>query len=285
MEPVCNLPGTVKGVEVLYFPEAEISKTKGSDTSFASFGGLSVLYFKDYNRFVLQLNDWRYPLLRRLSTQSSGNGSYVLPAPNGFTYNLRITNPTGQSLKSLDSLLEGTRKLEASPEDKLVRQPATKQQETGLKEVIGQTIKQTVQKIQNKAATLTTGTKYLTSTKRRINLKGLKTKNFRREAHSKLNKNFFQSGEKLSQEFQQRRSGIPSEARDYEGLRKYTNGPTMYIPRGEIEETILQGKDCVQTQIKPQPTDNMRGDSRLTAPQVQAQKMPVSAEGMTHYSG
>lgn len=288
MEPICNLPGTIKGTEVLYFPDAEITKSKGSQNSFASFGGLSVLYFKEFNRFILQLNDWRYPLLRRLSTQSSGNGSYVLPAPNGFSYNLRINNAGGQSLKSLDNLLEGTRKLEASPEDKLIRQPIQKQSDTGIKEVIGQTIKQTVQKVQNKAATLTTGTKYLTSTKKRINMKDIKTKNFKKNARSSFKKDFFQSSEKLSNEFLQRRNTLgSSEARDFDALRKLSDAPSMYIPKEEIVEAILQGKDAfTQSPMnKPQVTDNSRGDSRLPASQIQAQNIPVSAEGMTHYQG
>src|SRR5688572_356197 len=141
MEPITQLPGTMKGLEVLYFEQAEVEKVKEATPSFAASGPLHVLYFKDYNRFVLQLNNWLYPLLRRLTISSTTgkddatSRTYILPALNGFTFRLHITAPSNiQALSNLDTIFEhncrfvskgqeSLRKVEGSPDDKVVRHP------------------------------------------------------------------------------------------------------------------------------------------------------------------
>lgn len=300
MEPICNHPGTVKGIEVLFFEEAELTKTKASETSFAASGSLSVLYFPAYHRFVLQLNDWRYPILRRHPVASPEEGSYMLPAKNNFFYNLSIKSKQGQSIANLEAILKGTRNLESSPDDKLVRQSMTRK-ETGIKEIIGETIKQAIHKVQNKAATFKTGTKHLTSTKKMVNLKDIKNKNFKKDAHSKLKKDFFNSNEKLTNEFLQKRKANQNltQAKEFEALKKTHDAPLMYLPKEEIENAILDAKDIfhipkempleaqdkkgLMTSLK----ENLRGVANRdpSVPDVQSFKTPTSAEGMTHYQG
>jgi len=287
MEAIINAPGTIKGIEVLFFEEAEVTKMRSGQPSFATYGPMSVLYFPQYNRFVLQINDWRYPLLRRLSVNSAGNGSYTLPGPNGSSFDLKITQP-GQALGNLDALLEGTRKLEASPEDKLVRLAAKKHAETGPKEVITETIKQAVHKVQNKVATFKTGTKNLTSTKKRINQKDIKNKDFKKESHSRLKKNFFESSQKLAGEFAQKRKDNANlnQSKQFDELKKNSasHAAIYYVPQLEIEEAILRNKDIVDAAPKSDKGIMERGRERLAEVQGSVEKTLIS-EGMTHYQG
>jgi len=99
---------TVKGNEILFFERAEVDKIKGDKTAFAAAGSLSILYFSDYNRYVLQLNDWRYPLLRRLpiigEQDEMGGRTYLMPALNGFFFRLRIEGANNQALGNLETI-------------------------------------------------------------------------------------------------------------------------------------------------------------------------------------
>jgi len=243
MEPVIFASGRVSAVEVLYFPEAELVKTKGDSTSFGAIGPLSVLYFSDYKRFALQLNDWRYPLMRRLSISGS-NGTYTLPALNGFVFNLKINNGSTEALSNFDTILSNLKEVEKSPDDKLVRHQL---KNTGPKEVVSETIKQMVENVKVKAATFKTGTKNLTSTKKRINQSDIKTKDFKTTAHSSFKQDFFKSAEKASQTFLQRRkeNANLSSAKEFDALRKTSSShaPVFYICREDIEEAILNNKD------------------------------------------
>jgi len=255
MEHVIYGAGRISGVEVLYFPEAELEKTKDGKTSFGAFGPLSILYFNDYKRFALQLNDWKYPLVRRL-TISGKDGSYTLPGLNGFTYNLKINNGGSEALTNFDTILSNNshfsfekggaplKELEKSPDDKLARHQT---KNTGTKEVVTETIKGMVENIKNKVATMKTGTKNLTSTKKRISQKDIKTKDFKQTAHSSFKNDFFESAEKASKQFLQRRkdNGNLSQHREFDALKKTTakNAPVLYICREDLEDAILNNKD------------------------------------------
>jgi len=241
---------------------------------------------------VLQINDWRYPLLKRLSITSSGTGSYTLPGPNGSSFDLKITSP-GQALSNLDALLEGTRKLETSPEDKLIRAPMKRHAETGPKEVISETIKQAVHKVQNKVASMKTGTKHLTSTKKRITLKDIKNKDFKKEAHSKIKKDFFESSDKLTMEFARRRKDNLNltQSKQLDDLRKTSasHAAVFYIPEVEIEDAILKSKEMMteapKTEMKGRMVNGERGRER-NMPEVQGHvEKTLISEGMTHYQG
>ena len=75
----------------------------------------------------------------------------------------------------------------------LVRHPI---KETGPKEIITESLKKVSEKAHILTQNLKTGTKYLTSTKKRTNLKDIKNKDFKKEARSTFKKDFFLKSEK-----------------------------------------------------------------------------------------
>jgi hypothetical protein len=263
MEPILKDSEKIKGFEVLFFEEVELEKIKGNSTSFASMGTLSVLYFKEYSRFVLLLNDWKYPLLRRvpiISSSRTDNGSrtYILPSSNGFSFHLRLNKISSlPALSNFESILNHNssfsfkgeetnlfKKIETSPDDKLVRHL---HKETGPKETITEMVKSGIEKIKSMTKTLTGKTKGLKSTKKRILLKDIKRRSFRKTAKTTLKKDFFMTNEKLTEEFLCRRKTNPflTQSRDFESLKHVSESevPIMFIRRDEIEEAILHNKD------------------------------------------
>jgi hypothetical protein len=261
MIPVQQQSGKVRGTEVLYFQDAELQKIKGNDTSYATTGTLSVLYFKEYDRFILALNDWKYPLLRRIPISASDKmnlcpRSYMLPAPNGFFFNLTLQNIGNQeALFNFESILSEDsnfsfkgeshplRKISLSPNDKLHR---TLKKDTGPMETISGGLKLAGQKIKNVIKSATTGTSALTSRKKPTNLKEIKNKNFRKNATSSFKKDFFECGQKLSQDFLKKRSENLNliQSKDYKDMKKHLDQePSMWFWKTEIEDTILTFKD------------------------------------------
>jgi len=259
MESMIKETGTVKGVEVLFFEEAEVQKMKGDTTSFAAIGPLYVLYFKDYDRFVIQLNDWKYPLLRRLSITTTSDGLYVLPALNGFTFHLRINSiPSESILKNFETILMNNSrfsmkgqdamltKLEKSPDDKLSRKKGT---ETSFMDKVSATAHSIIDSIKAKTETIKASTKSAASTKKRSNLKDIKNKDFKKTAHSTFKKDFFQSHEKMTTDFLTMRRENPnlSHAMEFAELRKATKAPAHFVHKEELENSILNNKDIVMT--------------------------------------
>ena len=253
---------SIKATEVLFFQDATIEKFKANSTAFASTGSLSILYFSDYHRFVLQINDWKYPLLRRLpivasKDETGSSRTYVLPAANGFFFRLRIGSVTNlQPITNLETIFANNanftfrgedapfRKLEVSPDDKVVR-PTHAYKEAGVFDKMSETLKQVVDKVKISTETLKTGTKNITSTKKRIDQKTIKTSDFRKSAKSSLNKKFFESAEKETREFMELRKGNSnlSMQKDLSELIKSAKAPTVYIGKEDIEEEILNNKD------------------------------------------
>jgi len=263
MEPILKDSEKINCFEVLFFEEVELEKIKGNSTSFASMGTLSVLYFKEYSRFVLLLNDWKYPLLRRvpiISSSRTDNGSrtYILPSSNGFSFHLRLNKISSlPALSNFESILNHNssfsfkgeetnlfKKIETSPDDKLVRHLHEK---TGPKEMITEMVKTGIEKIKVITQSLKSKTKGLKSTKKRILLKDIKKRSFRRTAKPTLKKEFFMTSEKLTEEFLCRRKTNPflTQSRDFESLKHVSESevPVMFIRRDEIEEAILHNKD------------------------------------------
>jgi len=263
MESIIKHPGQVSGFEVLYFENAEIEKVKGNQSSFGSFGPLSVLYFPSYHRFVLRINDWKYPLMRRLPIISSSrtdlnSRTYMLPAGNGSFFNLKLDGATNlNSLTNFETILGNFsnfsykgedispfKKVESSPDDKLARYP---KQETGITTMISETLKSAGEKIMSTAKTFTHGTKHVTSKKTRSNLKNIKPRNFKKEAKTHFKKNFFAATGKLSTAFLQKRRENPflSSGRSMEDMLKANEKmvPVVYLSKEEIEEAIFKNKD------------------------------------------
>jgi len=258
MEAIKPESGMAKGTEILYFQDAEVRKYKNDQTSFASSGPLKVLFFKDYMRFVLEVNDWRYPLLRRLPVTSQGQGTYVFPALNGFSYELKIGNVGNNAgVQNFETILSHTSnyggkgqepttmKREASPEDKLVRRVKKATEEHGPLTTISETLKSAGQSVKNKVASLQTGSKNLMSRRKALDLKTIKNKSWKKSARSTFKKDFFTSSEKLSHDFLEGRKNNPflTGVKDFDDLRKATHLPSAYVYREDIEEAILDNKD------------------------------------------
>jgi len=255
----------VKGIEVLYFDDAEVEKYKGSYESFGATGPLRVVYYKDYHRFVLELNDWKYPLIRRLPViltsdkKNSSHRTYTLPGNNGFTFQLKINSfPSLQAMINLETILNHnsifslkgedftSRKLESSPDDKLTRHH---NKDTGPKEIISEKVASFVHKMKVKAKSIQGGTKYLTSTKHRIDLKSIKNKDYKKTAKPTIKKGFFRHGDINTYEFmQKRRSNINlTEAKDLSDLMKSSYAPICTINREDLEEAILKNKELASS--------------------------------------
>jgi len=265
MDYIFDHQDKVKGKEILFFQDAEIEKIKGNSTSFASIGTLSVLFFSDYNRYVLQLNDWRYPLLRRLPIIATDKNelthrTYILPALNGFTFILKLNNiPNVQVLANFETILTNNsnfsyrglempfRKIEASPDDKLSRHKP--QETTSIFNIISESVKAGVEKIKITAETLTQGTKNINSKKKMVLLKDIKNKNYKKNAHSTFKKDFFENHEKMTQDFlKMRRENINIlQARNIEDMNKISPTPEFFIAKEDIEEAILNNKDLAIT--------------------------------------
>jgi len=320
MEYIFNHSNKVKGTEVLFFQDAQIEKVKGSSTSFASIGTLSVLYFNDYNRYVLQINDWKYPLLRRLPIIAADKNelahrTYILPALNGFTFILKLNKiPNVQALANFESVLTNNsnfsykglempyRKIESSPDDKLMRH---KPQETSIFDIISETVKFGVEKMKVAAETFTAGTKNINNKKKIVYLKDIKNKNYRKTAHSTLNKNFFESHEKMTQDFlKMRRENINLiQARGIEDINQVSPAPEFFIAKEDIEEAILNNKDLATSGkfvmlMKSGETKSLAdylkqgfieasltlGEPVIRTAPVEGQKLPAF-ENMIHYQG
>lgn len=255
MEPVLCEFNSVEAFEILYFENAQIEKVKGEAISFAAIGTLSVLYFKQYDRFVLQINDWRYPLLRRLPIVSDSNNTYILPGLNDFSYRLTLDYvPNLTALMNFDKILRAYsnftlkgqdtpfRQSEISPDDKLARHTM---KNTGVKEMLKETIKLGVGKAKIMAKTVETGTLHLESKKKMVHLKDLKNKNYKKRAHTTFSKNFFEAGQKITGEFVRERTGNVNmlEVKELKDLKVGYHLPRMYVNKDELENHILDNRE------------------------------------------
>jgi len=260
MEPIFKEAGKLKGTEVLFFDNVELEKSKGGSGSFASTGTLSVLFYKEYNRFILHLNDWRFPLMRRIPITSGGDGNshtLTLPALNGFEYTLRFSDVNSAAWSNFETILSNNsgfgskgddKKAGSSPDDKLTRQ-SIQEQTASLTEKFSEALKQGVGKVKGMAAGLKP-TSGKTSSKQRMILKDIKNKNFKKEAHSTFKKDFFQTEESLSKKFSEPRGHNRnlSEVVGFDDLRKTNDNsaPSLYLWKTEVEESILNNKDLIE---------------------------------------
>jgi len=177
----------------------------------------------------------------------------MFPSPNGFAFLLKLNNvPNLQVLANFEEILTHNsqfsyygepvmRKTETSPDDKLYRH---KPSDTGFFEMVSETIKSGIEKIKIKKENITTGTKGLTSRKKRINLKEIKNKKFRKEARPTFKKDFFETSEKHSLDFYKMRRENPNlfECRQLSDLTK-GNLPSIYNNKDELEDSILTNKE------------------------------------------
>jgi len=237
---------------------------------------------------------------------------------NGFFYKLRIEGSSNEALGNFETILKNNsnfsikgqesvfNKLEGSPDDKLMR---SAKKETSFMNMASETIKLAGEKAKIAGKTLKDGTKNIDSRKKMMNLKDIKTKNFKKEARSSLKKDFFTSAEKMSTEFfkMRRENGNMTQLKDFKELAKIT-GPSLYLPKEDIEEAILNNKDLAGkgnfnmsmtmpeqkrggfiesvkqsfNELKQGLVQTMQGRERRPEPQVEN---VAGVEGMTHYQG
>jgi len=81
---------TIKGIRVLSFEDTELYKVlpETNSESLIESGPLNVVFFDEFDRFLLFLNLWDYALLKRLSVTSSnpnevGTRTYTFPSSDG----------------------------------------------------------------------------------------------------------------------------------------------------------------------------------------------------------
>ncbi len=97
-------------IDVLTFENVELLKKKNEKTSFSGIGTLRVLYFPDYGRFVMELNDWTYALLKRIpavasTRKASGSHFYVFPSYSG-SYILKLPKAVrSEAIQNLETIL------------------------------------------------------------------------------------------------------------------------------------------------------------------------------------
>ena len=117
----------LSGLEVLNFEGTELTKTEGDKASFICIGNLSVLYFKELDRFMLWLNQWDYVLLKRLHVTGSGSVDassrwYNFPSKNGF-YTLKMTKiQHSEAIQNFETILSYNTTFFQQGEDRPVRE-------------------------------------------------------------------------------------------------------------------------------------------------------------------
>jgi len=306
MDPFNFDSGKLKGVEVLYFEDVEVQKVKGNSTSFASMGPLSVLYFKNFDRFVLKLNGWTYPLMRRIPVTSEGK-IFSFPASNGFTYRLIFNNPSAESFSNFETILSnnariGDRKLSASPNDRIVRKTSGHKEGAN----VAGLIRSGVEKIKEAAKGLTS-TKKATVAKKRMMPGSIKKTNYRKSAKATFKKDFFETEQKLTQKFLEHRKGNLNltQTKEFAELKKTTDkvASTLFLKKEAIEDSILRQKDLIKARnfvadvaekkgivesIKQGMTgirDQVSGMVHREAPKevTHTEGQQGLVEGMTHY--
>jgi len=95
--------------EVLSFDGAELETSKYGHRTFTTAGTLRVLYFRDYNRFILSLNDWKYVLFPQseiLKITSSFTAPIIYNFPfNQGSFTLSLTKvPYVEAIKNLETI-------------------------------------------------------------------------------------------------------------------------------------------------------------------------------------
>lgn len=98
------------GIEVLSFDHVELTKSVTGKNSFMGVDTLRVVYYPEYDRFLLFLKDWEYALLKRLPVTSSSRTDmksriFTFPTYGGF-YTAKFTKfPYPEALQNFETIL------------------------------------------------------------------------------------------------------------------------------------------------------------------------------------
>jgi len=110
------------GIEVLSFDHVELTKTITGKNSFMGVDTLRIVYFPEYDRFLLYLKDWEYALLKRLPVTSSSRTDmksriFTFPTYGGF-YTAKFTKiPYPEALQNFETILSHTTRFSYANED------------------------------------------------------------------------------------------------------------------------------------------------------------------------
>jgi len=107
-----NPQSTVRGYEILEFDSVDLSRTddKTNETTYLDANLLKVLYFPEFQRFILHLGNLSLVLLQRLKVVSSSKSNmksrtYTFYINNGF-YSLQISKiPFSESIQNFETIL------------------------------------------------------------------------------------------------------------------------------------------------------------------------------------
>jgi len=139
MQPIRHEPEFVQGLEILNFPNVELDKVKqdGSST-FSTTGDLSVIYFDYYERFMLQLGNWRYCLLPRLPANSLADSTanyYEFPAYDGM-YSVKLPSQFSPvAMQNLETILTNATKFNEKKIDPALNMQHIQLQQPGYERV------------------------------------------------------------------------------------------------------------------------------------------------------
>jgi len=104
-------PEKTLGIEILSFDDVELYHCSNDREHFDSMGTLKVVYFRDFQSFVLYLNDWSYLLLKELpilksTTHPSGSLLYYLTSKDMILCLKFLQNTQKESLQNFDTIVE-----------------------------------------------------------------------------------------------------------------------------------------------------------------------------------
>jgi len=117
----------VIGLEVLSFDSVELTKNKVGKNTFMEVGTLRVVYFQEFDRFLLDLGDWEYALLKRIPVTCSSrtdkeSRTYTFPTYSGY-YVLKISKIIHpEALQNFETILSNASKFSYLEEDVPIRQ-------------------------------------------------------------------------------------------------------------------------------------------------------------------
>jgi len=139
MQPIRHEPEFVQGLEILNFPNVELDKVKqDGNSTFSTTGDLSIIYFDYYERFMLQLGNWRYCLLPRLPANSLTDSTanyYEFPAYDGI-YSVKLPNQFSPiAMQNLETILTNTTKFNEKKIDPALNMQQIQLQQPGYERV------------------------------------------------------------------------------------------------------------------------------------------------------
>ena len=223
------------GIEVLSFDHVEVTKTITGKNSFLGVDTLRVVYFPEYDRFLLYLKEWEYALLKRLPVTSSSRTDmksriFTFPTYGGH-YNVKFTKfPYPEALQNFETILSHASRFSYADEDLPVLQNELSPDVSLIEEVEG--FESSV--ISSHSSTSRTSMTESESTK----LHG----------KDKIKRSFAKLADKLTGNHAKKVSHVNlflTQVMDFDSIRSpnIDFAPAEYFGRKDVETTIRKSKD------------------------------------------